>query len=153
MFFVLFFKTESQGEAEGGGERNPKQPLCSPARAQWRARNHELWDHDLSQNQRGGRLTDWVTQAPHLSTFLMFQMSVYQMDNSFTVFSCLCTFITGSWGVPNVLKKVSKVHRKIVAFPSDYWDHVAWFQLHPSLFWSCITVQVSTVSIYHVGWS
>ena len=50
---------------EGQRERIP-----SRLKAQCRVRTHGLRDHDLSRNQRVGRLTDWVTQGPRAPVFL-----------------------------------------------------------------------------------
>ena len=79
-FFIYFWQREREGEGEGEGEeKNPKQALCCQHGAWCRARSHEPWDHDLSQNQ------EWTlnraTQAPlklrlwHQKTQSLFSLS------------------------------------------------------------------------------
>ena len=53
------------GEGQRARERkNPKQAPCCQHRTWLGAGTHEPWDHDLSQNQESGRLTNWATQVP-----------------------------------------------------------------------------------------
>ena len=81
--FIYFWERDSEHArtGDGGGCReteNPKQAPCSQGRGQCGARTQEPWDHDLSQNQESGHLTDWATQAP-LSSLL--ELSVLWDDD------------------------------------------------------------------------
>ena len=65
------FIWETRGKERGReiGRENPKQALHCQHRAQHRARTHDPWDHDLSQNQEFGAYLTEPLRGPWIFFF------------------------------------------------------------------------------------
>ena len=68
----VYFKRECTCKwvGEGRDRENPKQALCCQHKAQCGAQSHELWDHDLSWNQKSDTQPTEPARHP-LSYFFM----------------------------------------------------------------------------------
>ena len=65
----LFLREYEQGRGTERERENPKQALCCQCRAWCGAQSHELWDHDLSQNQESEAY--WLSHPGALINNLM----------------------------------------------------------------------------------